>query len=410
MEKLLVLGAGPFQVPLITKAQEMGIYVIAITPDGPYPGIQIADKVYFHDAKDEEYALEVAKKEQINGVISDQGDLFVRPVAYVAEHMGLPGNTYETALNYTDKHRMREKSKELGLATIESKMIYTLDEAIEVFRSLGGQAIIKPVDSSSSRGISKIPTEEELVAKWDEAKSYSRSGGIIIEHFVTGPQFEVDSIAAGGHVYPLMYADLDEFDLPNVFSSRTRLYPSTADEEVVKKLLDYSQKINEGFGMHQGVSHNEYIMDENTGEIYLIECALRGGGTYIATAIAANETGIDTQEFLVNVALGRLDDVPHFEMNQRHAGYVCFYLPLGEVISTEGKPEVEALPWVDKTKLANIEVGQHTKAAADKNQRCAIVFHADSREEMLERIDIIKSMLKIKVRTEDGNIQGPIWG
>lgn len=408
MEKLLVLGAGPFQVPLITKAQEMGIYVIAITPDGNYPGIKIADKVYFHDAKDEEYALEVARKEQINGVISDQGDLFVRPVAYVAEHMGLPGNKYQTALTYTDKHLMREKSKELGLATIESTVVDTLDEALEVFRALKGTAIIKPVDSSSSRGISLIETEQDLRDKWDEAKSYSRSGGIIVEHFVTGPQFEVDSIAAGGHVYPLMYADLDEFDLPNVFSSRTRLYPSVAPDEVVKKLLDYSQKINEGFGMYQGVSHNEYIMDEKTGEIYLIECALRGGGTYIATAIAANETGLDTQEFLVNVALGRLDDVPKFEMNKCHSGYVAFYLPVGEVVSVEGKDEVEALPYVDKSKLANIELGQFTKAAADKNQRCAVILHANSREQMMERIETIKNMLKIKVKTDQG-IEGPIW-
>ena len=56
-----------------------------------------------------------------------------------------------------------------------------------------------------------------------------------------------------------------------------------------------------------------------------------------------------------------------------------------------------------------MEVGQHTQAASDKNQRCAIVLRAESREEILARIEDIKEMLKIKVRTDDGEIQGPIW-
>ena len=162
MEKLLILGASQFQLPLIIKAQETGAYVIVIAPHANYPGIKVADKVYFHDAKDEEYVLEVARKENVDGVISDQGEIFVRPIAYAAEKMGLPGNGYETALLYTNKYRMREKTRELGLPTIDSKKVKTLDEAINAFREFGRLAIIKPVDSSNSRGIFKIYDENEL--------------------------------------------------------------------------------------------------------------------------------------------------------------------------------------------------------------------------------------------------------
>lgn len=409
MDKLLILGAGPFQLHLIEQAQKMGAYVVVITPQGTYPGIKVADKVYFHDAKVEEYALEVAEKEQVQGVISDQGEIFVRAVAYAAEHMGLPGNGYETALLYTNKHKMRERSKELGLATIDYKLVDNLEDAREYFRTLNGTAIIKPVDSSSSRGVSKIPDEAELENKWNEAVEYSMSGKVIIERFVEGPQFEVDSIAVGGHVVPLMYADLEEFKIPNVFSSMTRLYPSVAEDAVIERLLDYNQKINEGFGMVQGMSHNEYIMDEKTGEIYLIEAALRGGGTFIASYIAELQTGMDTAEFLVNVALGRIKDVPEFEMNQCHCGYVAFYLPVGEVISKEGLEDVENLEYVVKTTFERIQLGTETAAITDKNQRHAVVLYADSREEIMNRIDNIKNMLKVQVRTADGNIQGPIW-
>lgn len=407
-DKLIILGAGPFQMHLIEKAQEMGAYVIAVTPHGTYPGIKVADKIYFHDAKIEEYIYEVARLENVNGVISDQGEIFVRAVAYAAEKMGLPGNGYETALLYTDKYRMRERSKALGLATIDYRLVENVEQAREFFEELGASAIIKPVDASSSRGVSKIHSLEDLYAKFDEAQEISLSGKVIIERFIEGPQFEVDSIAAGGHVQPLMYADLEEYDIPDVFSSRTRLYPSVADESIVRRLLDYSQKINEGFGMIQGLSHNEYIMDEKTGEIYLIEAALRGGGTFIASYITELQTGIDTAEFLVNVALGRTDKVPEFTMNRCHCGYVTFYLPVGEVLTKEGTDEVEALDYVVKTTFDNISLHAHTKAITDKNQRHAVVLFADSREQILERIETIRSMIKIKVQTEDG-IRGPIW-
>ena len=404
----MILGAGAFQVHLIEQAQAMGACVVVVSPEGDYPGLKIADRICYHDATDEEGVLGLAKQEQVDGIISDQGEIFVKPIAYVAEKLGLPGNPYEVACRYTNKYKMRERSLELGLPTIRARQVETLDEAMEFFREIGGNAIIKPVDGFSSKGVSRIPSEEELTAKFDEAKGYSRSGKVIIEHFVTGPQFEVDSLAVNGHVKPLMYADLDEFDIPNVFSSRTRLYPSIADDDTIRRLLEYNRKINEGFGLVNGMTHNEYIMDEKTGEIYLIEAALRGGGTYIASHIAKLETGIDTAEFLVNMALGRIDDVPEYEMNQCHAGYTCCYLPAGEVVGVDGIEEVEALEYVVKTTLDRVKIGNKCDNIADKDQRQAIVLYADSRDEMMKRIAHIRDLLKIEVRTENGT-EGPIW-
>ena len=119
MKKLLILGAGNYQLPLILKAKEMGIYTVVISPDGPYPGLKVADKVYYQDARDEKMALEVAAKEQVDGVTTDQGELFVRAVAFVAENMGLPGIGYENSLIFTNKYLMREKCMEMGIPTID---------------------------------------------------------------------------------------------------------------------------------------------------------------------------------------------------------------------------------------------------------------------------------------------------
>ncbi len=407
MKKLLILGAGNYQLPLILKAKEMGVYTIAISPDGDYPGLKAADKVYYQDARDEKKALEVAIKEDVDGVTTDQGELFVRAVAYVAENMGLPGIGYENAKVFTNKYRMREKCMELGIPTIDHKLVSSYEEAGEFFESLNAPAIIKPIDSSGSRGVTKINNKDELAQHFAEAAGYALQGEVIIERFIEGDEFEVDSIAVGGKSKTLMYADLESFDIPNVFASTTRLYPSVADEKTVKKLLDLNQRIMDNFGLKVGLSHSEYMRDKN-GEIYLIEAAARGGGTYISSHIAQLESGINTAEFLVKTALGEMQDLPDFKPNQCHAGYVAFYLPQGEVISIDGVEDVKAMPFVAQSTLNLISKGMTTKAFEDKRNRHAVILSAESRQQLMDRIDEIRQTLKIEVKTEEG-IKGPIW-
>lgn len=408
MKKLLILGAGNYQLPLILKAKEMGVYTIAISPDGPYPGLKAADKVYYQDARDENKALEVAIKEQVDGVTTDQGELFVRAVAYVAENMGLPGIGYENARIFTNKYRMREKCMEMGIPTIDYKLVSSYDEALGFYRNLGGSAaIIKPIDSSGSRGVSKISSEEDLRKHFDEAAGYALQGEVIIERFIEGDEFEVDSIAAGGKSKTLMYADLESFDIPNIFASTTRLYPSVAPADDVNRLLELNQKIMDSFGLKVGLSHSEYMKDKN-GQFYLIEAAARGGGTYISSHIAQLQSGLNTAEFLVKTALGEITEIPEFEANQCHCGYVAFYLPQGEVVSVEGISEVEALPYVAVSTLHLVKMGAVTKAFEDKRNRHAVILSADSREELIARIEHIRKILQIKIKTPEG-IRGPIW-
>ncbi|MGX8774344.1 MAG: hypothetical protein ACSW8G_04720, partial [Bacillota bacterium] len=164
----------------------------------------------------------------------------------------------------------------------------------------------------------------------------------------------------------------------------------------------------EGFGLVQGLTHSEYIMDETDGEIYLIETALRGGGTFISSHIAELQTHISTSEFLIKMALGELDGIPDFETARCHSGYVAFYLPPGRVVSTEGVSDVMELPFVAKTTMEALRVGDTTMEFHDKRNRHAVILSAPSREELNARIDIIKSLLKIRIETPEG-LKGPIW-
>lgn len=403
----MILGAGMYQVPIIERAKERGIYTVAVSPDGDYPGLTIADKVYYYDVRDEKKVLEAAQAEKIDGITTDQTDVAVRTVAYVAEQMGLPGIGYETAVLFTDKNLMRETSKKLGLPTIPSWKVASLEEAMEKFRILNSVAIIKPVDSQGSRGVYRIESTEELLEKYSQAERFSRAGSVIIEKYIDGTEFEVDSIVANYNAETLMYADLEPYTVEGIFASTTRLYPSIESDEVVEKLLDINKRTIEGFGLKQGLTHSEYMRDQD-GEIYLIEAAARGGGTFISSKIAELQSGINTADFLIDIALGNRTTVPDFQTNQCHSGYVTFYLPEGEIISDEGVEEVQAMECVCKTTLDTIAIGVKTQTFSDKTSRYAVIVKGTSRSDLLNNISEIRDRLKIKVNTISG-VKGPIW-
>ncbi len=405
MKKIMILGAGYDQVPLIRKAKEMGLYVVAVSP-GSYPGMAFADKVIDCDIRDEEGVLAAARAEKVDGIISDKTDMPLLAMANASEKLGLPGNRYDCIRLFVDKFLMREKCRELGFPTIEYCQASTLEEARAFLRRIGPPVIIKPVDSCASKGISRIDSEEDLENRFEDALAWSMTGEVIVEKFIEGQELEVDSIVLDGKVRLLMHADLESFDLPDVFASTTRLYPSVQKPEVLERLLDLDRKILEAFGLTQGLTHNEYMLDRE-GNIHLLEVAARGGGTHISTNIARLQTGIDTSEFLIRAALG-IAEMPEFETARCHSGYVAFYIPHGKVISVDGIEEVEALPFVDKTTMETIHLGMEADSFSDKRLRHAVILWADSRQQMEERIEIIRNTLQIKVETPEG-IRGLIW-
>ena len=322
--------------------------------------------------------------------------------------MGLSGIDYDTATLFTNKLMMRERSRELGLPTINYKLCRSLDDAKDFFASLRKSAILKPVDNQGSRGVYMIDSMKELERRFYDTLTFSPTGQAIIEEYIHGREFEVDSIVVNYEEKTLMYADTDLYGIPNVFASKTRLYPSVADKESIERLLDLNHKTITGFGLRQGLTHSEYIQDEETGEIYLIEAAARGGGSYISSHIGELQTGVNTSEFLINLALGKVKEMPGFETGRCHCGYVTFYLPEGEVVDVGDIDKVRSFSFVKKDTLDDIYPGLKTLSFNDKTARNVVIVEAGSREELLANIEKIRNTLNTKVMTRNG-IEGPIW-
>lgn len=119
MKKIMILGAGIYQVPLIRTARRMGLYTIVVSIPGDYPGFALADKIYELNTRDKEAILAAAKKEQIDGICTSGTDVAVSTIGYVCEKMHLSGIPYEAAEILTDKAKMKDAFRQGGVSAAD---------------------------------------------------------------------------------------------------------------------------------------------------------------------------------------------------------------------------------------------------------------------------------------------------
>ena len=280
MQNILIIGAGDFQLPLVQRASLSYNVLLAA------PVISDAFKPYITDSllidvRDEEAILAYAREHSICGVITDQTDIAVRSVAYVAENLGLPGIGSEAGRLFTDKSLMRDRMAELGIKLLPHRTVSSMEEGLNFYREIGGNVIIKPLDTQGSRGVQICRSESELRSKYAEAARWSSGHQVLIERYATGREFVVEGIAVDYEFQNACIGDTLYFDLPDAFAAKSRIFPTTADDELRQRVLDLNTKIITGFGLKQGLTHSEFIMDGD--DIYLIETAARGGGVFISS-------------------------------------------------------------------------------------------------------------------------------
>ena len=406
MENILIIGAGDFQLPLVQRASRSYNVLLAA------PVISDAFKPYITDSllidvRDKEGILAYARERGICGVITDQTDIAVRSVAYVAQELGLPGIGYETGCLFTDKSLMRKRMAELGIKLLPNRTVFSEQEALEYYAEIGGDVIIKPLDTQGSRGVQICRSAEELRSKYAEAARWSSDHSVLIERCAKGREFLVEGIAVDYQFVNACIGDTLYFDLPDAFAAKSRIFPTVVDDDLRQRVLDLNTKIITGFGLKQGITHSEFIMDGD--DIYLIETAARGGGVFISSDLIHLSCGLDTEGFLLDIASGKCKELPKILPQQGVCGYLAFYIPDGKVVRVSGISEVQALPYVHRNQLGKIRVGLENKAGhSDKTSRIALIVSAPDRETFDQRAALIRETLQVDTDTGYG-IKPLIW-
>jgi biotin carboxylase len=322
-KKILFLGASAHQVPPIIYAKNQGHYVITADYLPTNPGHKLADEWHKVSTTDLNSVLVLSKKLKIDGIVSYASDVAAPSQAYVAEKMSLVGNPYESVLILTQKDLFRNFLMKHDFLVPNSNSFYNLNEAKCWLDKITLPVIVKPVDSSGSKGVTKIITSEQLDSAFEIALQFSRKKKIIIEEFVIrdGNQIAGDGFVVNSKLVFRCWAN-EHFDkLVNPLVPIGESFPSIMSKHRQNEAHLETQRLLELLKIKNGALNFDFHYNLK-GNFSFIELGPRNGGNLIPEVIR-EATGVDLIKYTVDSALGF--DCSNLKMKSTK-GYYSSYL------------------------------------------------------------------------------------
>lgn len=306
-KKIMILGAGILQLPAIKKAKNMGLEVIAVDMDPNAIGFKESG-IYKEiiSTIDIPNVLNSAKKHKIDGIMTLASDMPMQTVATVANELNLVGIDTETALKATNKAEMRKALKEYSVPIPLFFRVENFEEflfAVDEIKKAGFRCIIKPADNSGSRGIDLLSDYEieTLKSTYFYSKEFSRSGALMIEEFMEGPEVSVETLSLNGICHVIQITDKLTSGAP-YFVEMGHSQPSQLSEDIKEKIINVTMAANKAIGIKNGPSHTEIKITKDGPKI--VELGARLGGDNITTHLTPLSTGVDMVECCIRIALG----------------------------------------------------------------------------------------------------------
>ena len=304
-KKLMLLGGLRYLLPVIEAAHKLGIYVITCDYIPDNIAHKYSDEYHNVSIVDKEAVLELARKLQIDGIMSFAVDPGVVTAAYVQEQMGLPGNPYESVCILQNKDRFRNFLTQHGFNVPKAKGFSSITEALSEAYWYPWPVIVKPTDSAGSKGVTKVDRLEDLEPALKVAFEHSLSGRVIVEEFIEkqGCSSDTDCFSIDGELKFVSFS-AQRFDenAPNPYTPSAYSWPSTFTKEQEDYLTSEIQRLLTLLGMRTSIYNIETRVGAN-GKPYIMEVSPRGGGNRLAEMIRF-ATGVDLITNAVRAAVG----------------------------------------------------------------------------------------------------------
>ncbi|WP_231932414.1 MULTISPECIES: ATP-grasp domain-containing protein [Butyricimonas] len=381
MKKIMILGGSLLQLPAIKQAKKMGLEVIVVDMNPEAIGFKEDGVIgLLISTIDTSKVIEAAREYCIDGVMTLASDMPMQTVAAVCEDLNLPGITPQTALNATNKAEMRMCLKKCGVPIPEFYIVREWNEFYDASKNFVEKFIVKPADNSGNRGI-KLVTDFSL-ANLKEAyaysKQYSRDGRILLEEYMEGDEFSVESISIHGVCNIIQITDKITSGKP-YFVEMGHTQPSRYDTVKLKYIASVAKMGVEALGINNGPSHTE-IKYTATGP-KVVEIGARLGGDFITTHLVPLSTGIDMVTANIKCAIG---EVPDIEKKYEKFSAIHFLQPKsGRLKSVSGIAEAEAVDGVFEVGLLK-HIGEVVPDVRNSLDRVAyIIVQGDTSDEIM---------------------------
>ena len=398
MKKVLMLGGSNFQVPSIKTAKKMGYYVITCDNLANNPGHKFADEYYNISTTDKEAVLNLANEIDVDGIVCYASDPSATTAAFVSEKMGFPTSPYKSVEILSNKDMFREFLRNNGFFVPRAKGYNSINEAKKDFNYYKMPVMVKPVDSSGSKGVTKIHKLVELEISVKRALQFSRVKRFIIEEYIDkfGYQIAGDGFSVKGKLVFHCFAH-EHFDSNGKypFVPVGESWPYVMSENVQIKIHNEIQRLLSLLNMKNS-AYNFDIRIDSQENVYLMEIGPRNGGNLIPQ-VTKYATGVDMVKYTIKSALG--EDCTDLEMNSTDGFWSCY------MVHSERPGILKEVCINDEFRKNNIvefelfyNVGDKISAFTGSNGTIGtMILKFESLDEMLQKMDNMTEYVNVKV-------------
>lgn len=400
MKKLLVLGGAKAQVPLIQAAKKEGYYVIVCDWTTTNPGIPFADKHYQVSTLDLQAVMEVAKKEQVNGVISNS-EAAMANVAVISSDLGLVGNPVESVELLQSKFDFRSLQKQIGVFAPDAFESDCANDFLERIEKMRYPVVVKPSKSSGSRGTTRFDTfdREAILQAFHKCMEFSKNNKVTGEEYIKMPKLTLIEaevfIYHGKILWDGLFSTIRRESMP--FLPQTDCFPSLLNQREKKLLENEIYRTLHAADFRFGEVNIEGYFTEN-GKLFTIEINVRQGGGDNPTLVQ-DYCGIDMYKLLVTTCCG--DDY-YFEnvLSTNHdnnyiTNIIVFPMQHGIFKQIQISPEI--IPYVYKV-TQSVPRGQKVRKATDATDAVGMVrMHFPDRNTQLKFLPQLNNLIFAEV-------------
>lgn len=338
------------QLPALRIAREMGWYVAAADGNPEAEGRSLCHRFFPVDLKDVPALIESARSlrdgQGPHGVFTAGTD-FSLSVAEVAEALGLPGHSCKAAQAATDKRLMREAFLKAGVPSPVFVEVGPGDDAATCAAKVPGPWVVKPVDSMGARGVVRIDRDVDLPEALDAARGYSRSGRVLLESYMEGPEYSLDALVENGRLIRCGVADRYIAYSPR-FIEIGHTIPTTQSRANVEKLWAAFEQGVRALGLTHGAAKGDVKFTRDGPMIGEIAARLSGG--YMSGWTWPNASDVEPTRGGLRLAVGLDADI-----HREEALRVCAERALigidGTIRFLDGREEALSLPGVKEVFL-----------------------------------------------------------
>ena len=302
MSKILILGAGIYQVPAIKRAKDLGLKVFCVDYKENQPGYVYADGYNIIDVKDKELCLSYAKEIGVDRVLTWGATLPLPTVNFIGEKLHIPCISALSSRISLNKFEIRRHLDNNGLHSRGNTFqINSWDELKK--QDLKLPFVVKPSDGSGSKGVSIVKNEYNIEEAINHAFECARNNEIYFEPYIDGEEFSVEAYAHNGecYIYTIIKTEFYWKKEYPTYKQTTYLGISSILEDEIETEI---KKAVSALELNWGPINFDIIVSSTDNKPYIIDVGIRNGQNLIASHIVPYSRGVDELDNSLNLCLG----------------------------------------------------------------------------------------------------------